>query len=79
MGSISDRVTQIVRDQFDTRIEITPDTRLIEDLDCDSLDCVEMLMEMEDEFSISIPDDAGEAWKTVGDMVRYAENHPDRE
>jgi len=46
-------------------------TSLSEDLDTDSLDAVEIIMAIEDEFNIEIPDDAGESFKTIGDIVNF--------
>ena len=51
--------------------EITPDTSLLEDLGADSLDLVELIMAMEQEFDIEIPDEDVEQLKTVGDAVNY--------
>ncbi|MCP4099439.1 MAG: acyl carrier protein [Planctomycetaceae bacterium] len=53
---------------------ITANTRFT-DLGADSLDAVEFVMEMEEEFDINIPDDAGEHIQTIGDAVRYIENY----
>ena len=44
-----------------------------EDLDFDSLDCIEVVMAMEEEFDIQIPDEDAERWKTVGDAIHYVE------
>ena len=51
------------------------DTRIAEDLGADSLDVVEMLMSVEDEFGIEIPDDAIEDLKTIGNVVEYIEKN----
>ena len=51
--------------------EITPEKNLINDLGADSLDSVELIMSIEQKFDISIPDDAAENIKTVGDIIEY--------
>ncbi len=59
-------------DQFGVNeADITPDTSLTEDLGADSLDLVELVMAMEQEFDIEIPDEDVEDIKTVGDAVNY--------
>ena len=54
--------------------QIGATTRISEDLDADSLDVVELVMSLEDEFEVTIPDDAYEQLQTVGDVVRYLQN-----
>lgn len=54
---------------------ITPETRLIEDLKADSLEVVEMIMELEDKFSIRIPDEDLEKLQTIKNIVDYIEAH----
>ena len=53
---------------------ITPATRIIEDLG-DSLDAVELIMTLEDEFNVTINDDAAQNFKTVGDILEFLENN----
>ena len=53
--------------------QINPDTSFAEDLGPDSLDRVELLMELEEEFDITIPDEEAEQIQTVGDAIRYIE------
>lgn len=55
--------------------KITMTTDIAEDLGADSLDVVEMLMTIEEEFGITVPDDDVMAFKTVGDVVAYLENN----
>jgi len=55
--------------------EITLDTKLSKDLEADSLDQVEILMALEDEYNIEIPDEVAERFITVRDIVDYLENH----
>ena len=55
--------------------EITMDSRLSKDLEADSLDQVEILVALEDEFNIEIPDEDAEQFVTIRDIVEYLENH----
>ena len=73
---VSEKIIAILADQFgkdESEIELTMD--IAEDLGADSLDVVELLMSIEDEFSMEIPDEEIENIKTVGDLVTYIENH----
>jgi len=54
---------------------ITLETSLLDDLDADSLDAVEIIMAIEDEFGIEIPDELAESLKTIGEIVEYVEEH----
>ena len=70
--SIEDRVVKIVCDQMGTTADkVTRATSFINDLGADSLDTVELVMEFEDEFEISIPDEDAEKIQTVGAAVDY--------
>ncbi len=70
--SIEERVVKIVCDQMGTTTDkITRETSFINDLGADSLDTVELVMEFEDEFEISIPDEDAEIIQTVGNAVDY--------
>ncbi|MCP3919221.1 MAG: acyl carrier protein [bacterium] len=70
--TIEERVKKIVCDQMGTTAEkITRDTSFINDLGADSLDTVELVMEFEDEFDISIPDEDAEKIQTIGSAVDY--------
>lgn len=55
--------------------DYTNESNLIEDLACDSLDMIEIVMECEREYGISIPDDAVESIKTVQDLIDYIKEH----
>ena len=71
---ISEKVVDMLASQLNLeKAKLVPDARLIEDLGADSLDMVEMLMLVEEEFGISIPDDDAMNLKTVGDIVKYIE------
>jgi acyl carrier protein len=70
--SIEERVIRIVCDQMGTTPDkITQETSFINDLGADSLDTVELVMELEDEFEISIPDEDAEKIQTVGNAIEY--------
>ena len=71
---ISEKVVDMLASQLNIeKSKLAPDARLIEDLGADSLDMVEMLMLVEEEFGISIPDEDAMNLKTVGDIVKYIE------
>ena len=67
-----DKVFQIVSDQMSVDVgELSRETSFVNDLNADSLDTVELVMELEDEFSMTIPDEEAEKLKTVGEAVDY--------
>ncbi|MBL8963689.1 MAG: acyl carrier protein [Phycisphaeraceae bacterium] len=69
---IEAKVIEIVAEQMNTdKAKITRSTSFQEDLNADSLDTVELVMEFEDEFDTSIPDEAAEKIKTVGEAIEY--------
>lgn len=73
---VFDKVRAILCDQFEvSEDEIQLDTRIAEDLGADSLDVVDLLMSIEDEFEIDIPDDEIMNIHTVGELVTYIENN----
>ena len=75
MGTnVKDRVIEIVCEQMgQSKDKVSLETSFINDLGADSLDTVELVMELEDEFDLSIPDESAEKIKTVGDAVMYIE------
>ncbi|MGI9455796.1 MAG: acyl carrier protein [Aeoliella sp.] len=74
MASVLDRVADIVSEQLGVdKDKISPETSFVNDLGADSLDTVELVMELEEEFDINIPDDAAEKIQTVGQAVEYIE------
>ena len=74
MAAVQDRVIDIVAEQLGVDKEkVTPDTSFVNDLGADSLDTVELVMELEEEFDINIPDDAAEKIQTVGQAIEYIE------
>ena len=75
-----ERVIDIVAEQLGVDKEkITPETSFVNDLGADSLDTVELVMELEEEFDINIPDDAAEKIQTVGQAVEYIEDGIERQ
>ena len=72
---VFDKVVKVVIEQLDLDgdIEITPQTSLMHDLEADSLDAVEVIMALEDQFSIEIPDEDAEGFKSIGDISKYIE------
>ncbi len=76
MASIAETVTQIIVDKLGVDAsEVTPDASFINDLGADSLDTVELIMEFEKEFDVSIPDDEAENIQTVGAAIEYLEKN----
>ena len=74
MSEIASRVKAIIVDKLGVEeSEVTPEASFTNDLGADSLDTVELIMEFEKEFGISIPDDQAEKITTVGDAVAYIE------
>ena len=70
--SIEEKVVGIVSEQLGhPKEDITLDSKFIDDLKADSLDIVELVMEFEDEFDVTIPNDDYDKIKTVGDVVGY--------
>jgi len=71
---VLEKVKAILAEQFDVeKDKITADTDLQEDLGADSLDVVDLLMSIEDEFEVEVPDEEIENIKTVGSLVSYIE------
>lgn len=76
---IFDKVKDLVVDQLDADADkVTLDANIQDDLGADSLDVVDLVMALEDEFEVEIPDEAVENIKTVGDIVKYIEEHQDK-
>ena len=71
-----DRVKAIVVEQLGVEAnEVTPQSKFVEDLGADSLDVVELVMALEDEFDLEIPDEEAEKIATVGEAAKYIEGH----
>jgi acyl carrier protein len=76
MSDIASRVKKIIIDKLGVdEAEVTPEASFTNDLGADSLDTVELIMEFEKEFNISIPDEQAETITTVGQAVAYLEEH----
>lgn len=76
MSQVAERVKEIIVDKLGVEpSEVTPEASFANDLGADSLDTVELIMEFEKEFNISIPDEAAEKIVTVGDSMRYLEEN----
>jgi acyl carrier protein len=75
-SNIEERVKKIVVEHLGVEDEkVRKDASFIDDLGADSLDTVELVMAFEEEFGVEIPDDAAETILTVGDAVRFLEQH----
>jgi acyl carrier protein len=73
--SNADRVKKIIRDQLNvTDEQITPEASFIDDLGADSLDQVELVMALEEEFGKDIPEEEAEKLQTVGSVVEYIDS-----
>jgi acyl carrier protein len=71
---IDQRVKDIVVEQLGVKPEqVTPQAKFIEDLGADSLDTVELVMALEEEFGIEVPDEQAEKLQSVGDVIKYIE------
>ena len=72
VASVAERVREIVAEQLGAdKDKVTPETSFVNDLGADSLDTVELVMELEEEFDINIPDDAAEKIQTVGQAIQF--------
>ncbi len=71
-----ERVRELLAEQLDMdQEEITMDSDILEDFEADSLDVVDMVMTLEDEFGVEIPDEEVENLRTVGDVVRFLDDN----
>lgn len=74
--AIEERVRSIIADQLGvSEDEVKPDSKFIEDLGADSLDIVELIMAMEEEFETEIPDEEAEKIRNVNDVIMFIKNH----
>ena len=73
-SEVFDRIREYLADQLDVDPDkITPDSDIVEDFGADSLDVVDMITTLSDEFGVDIPDEEIETFHTVGDVVNYLE------
>lgn len=76
MSNIQERVTDIVVEQLGLeRDKVRPESKFIDDLGADSLDTVELVMALEEEFDIEIPDEQAEKITTLKEAIAYVEQH----
>ncbi|MDA7625327.1 MAG: acyl carrier protein [Akkermansiaceae bacterium] len=72
--NIQEKVTEIIVEQLGvTADQVTPESKMIEDLGADSLDAVELVMAVEEEFGIEVPDEEAEKLISVGDIISHVE------
>ena len=70
-----DKIKDIIAEQLQAEPEaIKPETSLMKDLEADSLDAVEIIMEIESEFDIEIPDEEAEKFQSIDDIVKYVDS-----
>ncbi len=74
MAAVADKVKEIIAKQLGVKVEeVTPQATFIDDLGADSLDTVEIVMALEEEFKIEIPDEDAEKMTNVGEAIKYIE------
>lgn len=74
--NVEERVKNIIVEQLNVDAEaVTADASFVDDLGADSLDIVELVMTMEEEFDLEIPDEDAEKIKSVGDVIKYVQGH----
>ncbi len=73
---VFDKIKGIIVEQLGVdEAQVAMDTHLMKDLEADSLDAVEIIMAIEDEFDLEVPDEAAEKFQTVGDIIKYVEEN----
>lgn len=76
MADIFEKVKDLIVDQLGVDAQkVTPEASFIEDLGADSIDIVELIMSLEEEFGITISDEDAQKIRTVGDAVKYIQEH----
>ena len=68
---VFERIKDIISEQFDIAAEKISMESTLEELDIDSIDAMDLIMDMEEEFDLEVPDEVLEAMKTVGDVISY--------
>lgn len=72
---VFDKVKEIIADQLGLEEDsITPESDIVEDLGADSIDAIDLILAVQEEFEIEIPDEAVESIKTISDIVKYIED-----
>ena len=72
--AVPEKITEIIVEQLGVKPEeVTPEASFVDDLGADSLDTVELVMALEEEFGIEVPDEDAEKLTTVGDAAKYIE------
>lgn len=70
--AVEEKIKSIIAEQLGVKVEeVTPQSSFIDDLGADSLDTVELIMALEEEFNVEIPDEDAEKMTTVGDAIKY--------
>jgi acyl carrier protein len=78
--AVTEKVKKMIVEQLGvSESEVVPEAKFIDDLGADSLDIVELVMALEDEYGIEIPDEDAEKIETVGDAIKYIEEHMKKE
>lgn len=73
-----EKICELLADKFDADAStMTMDTKIKDDLNADSLDVVELMMDLEESFGITISDEEATQMSTIGDIVKYIEEHQD--
>ena len=76
MAELEERIAEIIAEQLGVEVaEVTPEASFVDDLGADSLDTVELVMALEEEFGIEIPDEEAEKIATVKDAITYIKEH----
>ena len=78
MSDTLQKISELIADKLGVEgSKVIPEAKFVEDLGADSLDTVELIMQLEDEFNIEIPDDEAEKLTTVGSVISYIEENAD--
>lgn len=73
---VFEKIQEIIAKELNVSLDkVTMDTHLVDDLGADSLDAVELIMALEDEFGLEVDDEAAQSMKYVKDLVQYVEEH----
>ena len=76
MSTTTEKISELIADKLGVELSnIKPEAKFVEDLGADSLDTVELIMQLEDEFNLEIPDEEAEKLTTVGAVIDYIDAH----